>query len=79
MKKFFFYSCGISAIVVGVCAITLTIYMIAYEHSRFNVEIDGSRNGVSYHIRGKMRPDEATEYVRKKTEELKNQGNAWYN
>lgn len=70
MKKFFYYSCGISAITVAICAIAVTIYVFVPKKNTFNVNIEGKRNYVTYKITGKLPPNEVVPFVKKKTDEL---------
>lgn len=70
MKKFFYYSCGISAIVVAACAIVVTVYVLLPKKNTFNVNIEGKRNYVTYKITGKLPPNEVVPFVKKKTDEL---------
>ena len=75
MKKFFYYSCGISAITVAICAIAVTIYVFIPKKNTFNVNIEGKRNYVTYKITGKLPPNEVVPFVKKKTDELKPSNN----
>lgn len=73
MKKFFYYSCGVSAIVVAICAIVVTVYVMLPKKNTFNVNIEGKRNYITYKITGKLPPNEVVPFVKKKTDELKNE------
>lgn len=73
MKKFFYYSCGVSAIAVAVCAIVVTVYVMLPKKNTFNVNIEGKRNYITYKITGKLPPNEVVPFVKKKTDELKNE------
>lgn len=70
MKKFFYYSCGISAIIVAVCAIAVSIQVLIPKKNTFNVNIEGKRNYVTYKITGTLPPNEVVPFVKKKTDEL---------
>ena len=70
MKKFFYYSCGVSAIVVALCAIAIAVYFYVPREKKFNVNIEGRRNHVDYKITGTLPPNEVVPFVKKKTAEL---------
>ena len=79
MKKFFYYSCGISAIIVAICAIAVTVYVMLPKKNTFNVNIEGKRNYVTYKITGSLPPNEVASFVKKKTDELNPRKENQYN
>lgn len=73
MKKFFYLSCSISAIVIALCALSFTVYMFIPKKKTFNVDIEGKRNYITYRITGNLPEEKVTPFVKKKTDELKNE------
>ena len=72
MKKFFYLSCSISAIVIALSMLAISLYVIIPQKKTFNVNIEGKRNYISYKITGNLPAEEVSSFVKKKTDELKN-------
>lgn len=73
MKKFFYLSCSISAIVITVCVLAVTVSLFIPKKNTFNVNIEGKRNYITYKITGNLPQEEVTPFVKKKTDELKHE------
>jgi len=71
MKNFFYLSCAISAIVIAVCAIAISVHVFYPKKNTFNVNIEGRRNYATYTITGNLPAEKVVPFVRQKTDELR--------